>query len=83
MDEVFGYMPPVSNPPSKQLLLTLLKQARVFGVGLVLSTQNSVDLGHKGLSNTGTWFIGRLQTERDKARVRDGLQDAAGSDHHG
>jgi hypothetical protein len=81
MDEVFGYMPPVANPPSKQLLLTLLKQARAFGVGLVLSTQNPVDLDYKGLSNTGTWFIGRLQTQRDKARVRDGLRGAAGSDH--
>jgi len=76
MDEVFGYMPPVANPPSKQLLLTLLKQARAFGVGLVLSTQNPVDLDYKGLSNAGTWFIGRLQTERDKARVREGLQSA-------
>jgi len=81
MDEIFGYMPPVANPPSKQLFLTLLKQARAYGVGLVLATQNPVDLDYKGLSNTGTWFIGRLQTERDKARVRDGLEGAAGSDH--
>ncbi len=81
MDEIFGYMPPVANPPSKRLLLTLLKQARAYGVGLVLATQNPVDLDYKGLSNTGTWFIGRLQTERDKARVSDGLQGAAGSDH--
>ena len=81
MDEIFGYMPPVANPPSKSLFLTLLKQARAYGVGLVLATQNPVDLDYKGLSNTGTWFIGRLQTERDKARVRDGLEGAAGSDH--
>ncbi len=78
MDEVFGYLPPVGNPPSKVLLLTLLKQARAFGVGLCLSTQNPVDLDYKALSNMGTWFIGRLQTERDKARLLDGLQSAAG-----
>ncbi|MFK8053918.1 MAG: ATP-binding protein [Woeseiaceae bacterium] len=76
MDEIFGYMPPVANPPSKQLLLTLLKQARAYGLGLVLSTQNPVDLDYKGLSNTGTWMIGRLQTERDKARVMEGLEGA-------
>ncbi len=74
MDEIFGYMPPVANPPSKALLLTLLKQARAYGLGLVLSTQNPVDLDYKGLSNTGTWFIGRLQTERDKQRVLEGLE---------
>ena len=79
MDEIFGYFPPVANPPSKTPLLTLLKQARAFGVGVVLATQNPVDLDYKGLSNTGTWFIGRLQTERDKARVLDGLEGAAGS----
>ena len=72
MDEVFGYLPPVSNPPSKLPLLTLLKQARAFGVGLVLATQNPVDLDYKALSNAGTWFLGKLQTERDKARVLDG-----------
>ena len=77
MDEIFGYFPPVANPPSKAPLLTLLKQARAFGVGVVLATQNPVDLDYKGLSNTGTWFIGRLQTERDKARVLDGLEGAA------
>ncbi len=65
MDEIFGYMPPVANPASKKLFLTLLKQARAYGLGLVLATQNPVDLDYKGLSNTGTWFIGRLQTERD------------------
>ncbi|MDJ0926565.1 MAG: ATP-binding protein [Gammaproteobacteria bacterium] len=79
MDEIFGYLPPVANPPSKQLFLTLLKQARAFGLGLVLSTQNPVDLDYKALSNCGTWFIGRLQTERDQARVKDGLMGAAGS----
>jgi Helicase HerA, central domain len=79
MDELFGYMPPVANPPSKTLFLTLLKQARAYGLGLVLATQNPVDLDYKGLSNTGTWFIGRLQTERDKARVVEGLEGAADS----
>ncbi len=74
IDEIFGYMPPVSEPPSKKPLLTLLKQARAYGVGVVLATQNPVDLDYKGLSNTGTWFLGRLQTERDKERVLDGLQ---------
>ncbi len=77
MDEIFGYFPPVANPPSKAPLLTLLKQARAFGVGVVLATQNPVDLDYKGLANTGTWFIGRLQTERDKARVMEGLEGAA------
>ncbi len=80
MDEIFGYLPPVANPPSKKLFLTLLKQARAYGLGLVLSTQNPVDLDYKGLSNTGTWFIGRLQTERDKARVMEGLEGASGGE---
>lgn len=79
MDEIFGYFPPTANPPSKKPLLTLLKQARAYGVGIVLATQNPVDLDYKGLSNTGTWFIGRLQTERDKARVMEGLEGAAAS----
>jgi hypothetical protein len=79
MDEIFGYFPPVANPPSKQPLLTLLKQARAFGLGVVLATQNPVDLDYKGLANTGTWFIGRLQTERDKARVLEGLEGASAS----
>jgi hypothetical protein len=79
MDEIFGYFPPVANPPSKQPLLTLLKQARAFGLGVVLATQNPVDLDYKGLSNAGTWFIGRLQAERDRNRVLDGLERAAGS----
>ena len=74
MDEVFGYLPPVANPPSKLPLLTLLKQARASGVGIMLATQNPVDLDYKALSNTGTWFLGKLQTERDKARVLDGLE---------
>lgn len=77
MDEVAGYFPPVANPPTKPPMLTLLKQARAFGLGITLATQNPVDLDYKGLSNIGTWFIGRLQTERDKARVLDGLEGAA------
>ena len=79
MDEVFGYLPPTANPPSKTPLLTLLKQARAYGLGIVLATQNPVDLDYKGLSNAGTWFLGRLQTARDKARVLDGLEGAASS----
>jgi hypothetical protein len=78
MDEVAGYFPPVSKPPSKPPMLTLLKQARAFGLGITLATQNPVDLDYKGLSNIGTWFLGRLQTERDKARVLEGLEGAAG-----
>lgn len=76
MDEVFGYFPPSANPPSKLPMLTLLKQARAFGLGVVLATQNPVDLDYKGLANCGTWFLGRLQTERDKLRVLDGLEGA-------
>ncbi|MDO5090982.1 MAG: DUF87 domain-containing protein [Cardiobacteriaceae bacterium] len=76
MDELFGYLPPSANPPSKKPLLTLLKQARAFGLGLVLSTQNPVDLDYKALSNAGTWLIGRLQTAQDRARVADGLTSA-------
>jgi hypothetical protein len=76
MDEIFGYFPPVSNPPSKTPLLTLLKQARAYGLGIMLTTQNPADLDYKGLANAGTWFIGRLQTERDKARLLDGLESA-------
>src|SRR6187551_395213 len=83
MDEVAGYLPPVANPSSKLPLLTLLKQARAFGVGLVLATQNPVDLDYKALSNTGTWFLGKLQTERDKARVLDGLEGATSAAGHG
>ena len=77
MDEVFGYFPPTANPPSKLPMLTLLKQARAFGLGVVLATQNPVDLDYKGLGNAGTWFLGRLQTDRDKMRVLDGLETAA------
>lgn len=77
MDEVFGYFPPTKNPPSKLPMLTLLKQARAFGLGVVLATQNPVDLDYKGLSNTGAWFLGRLQTERDKLRVMEGLEGAS------
>jgi hypothetical protein len=81
MDEIFGYFPPVANPPSKKPLLTLLKQARASGLGIVLATQNPVDLDYKGLSNTGTWFIGRLQTERDKLRVLEGLEGVSSDTH--
>lgn len=74
IDEVMGYLPPTRQPPSKPPLLTLLKQARAYGLGIVLATQNPVDLDYKGLGNTGTWFLGRLQTERDKDRVIEGLE---------
>jgi len=77
MDEIHGYFPPVSNPPSKPPLLTLLKQARAFGLGVVLATQNPMDLDYKGLANIGTWFIGRLQTDRDRQRLMDGLEGAS------
>ncbi len=77
MDEVFGFFPPVAEPPSKRPMLTLLKQARAYGLGVVLTTQNPVDLDYKGLSNAGTWFLGRLQTERDKDRVLEGLEGVA------
>src|SRR5690606_32912577 len=76
MDEIFGYFPPTANPPSKPPMLTLLKQARAYGLGVVLATQNPVDLDYKGLGNTGTWLIGRLQTERDRDRLLDGLSAA-------
>lgn len=79
MDEIFGYLPPTANPPSKKPMMTLLKQGRAFGLGCLLATQNPVDLDYKALSNIGTWFLGRLQTERDKLRVLDGLQGAASS----
>jgi len=78
MDELFGYLPPQSNPPSKEPLLRLLKQARAYGLGLLLATQNPVDLDYKALSNAGAWFIGKLQTERDKERLLEGLQSAGG-----
>ena len=83
MDEVSGYLPPTASPPAKLPFLTLLKQARAFGVGVVLATQNPVDLDYKALSNAGTWLLGRLQTERDKARVLDGLEGAAGTQGSG
>ncbi|GAB4535938.1 MAG: DUF87 domain-containing protein [Anaerolineales bacterium] len=76
-DEIFGYLPPTANPPSKMLMLRMLKQARAFGVGQVLVTQNPVDVDYKALSNAGTWFIGKLQTDRDRERLLDGLQSAA------
>jgi len=77
-DEIHGYLPPVANPPSKPLIIRLLKTARAFGVGLVLTTQNPVDIDYKGISNAGTWMIGRLQTDQDKQRLLDGLESAAG-----
>lgn len=83
MDEIFGYFPPTRNPPSKSPMLTLLKQARAFGLGVVLATQNPVDLDYKGLSNAGTWFLGRLQTKRDKERVLEGLEGASTAAGHG
>ena len=79
MDEVAGYLPPTANPPTKKPIMTLMKQARAFGVGVVLSTQNPVDIDYKALSNAGTWMIGRLSTERDKARLLEGLKSAAGN----
>jgi Skp family chaperone for outer membrane proteins len=82
MDEIFGYFPPTANPPSKVPMLTLLKQARAFGLGVVLATQNPVDLDYKGLSNAGTWFLGRLQTARDKDRVLEGLEGASTAAGH-
>ena len=78
-DEVFGFVPPVANPPAKQPILTILKQARAFGVGMVLATQNPVDIDYKAISNAGTWMIGRLQTERDKDRLLEGMRSAAGT----
>ena len=76
-DEISGYLPPISNPPSKTIIIRMLKQARAFGVGLILSTQNPVDFDYKALSNAGTWLIGKLQTDQDKARLLDGLEGAA------
>ncbi len=78
MDEVYGYLPPTGEPPTKKPMLTIFKQGRAFGLGLVLSTQNPVDLDYKAMSNAGTWLVGRLQTENDKARVLEGLRSAAG-----
>ena len=87
MDEIFGYLPPTAMPPSKQPLLRMLKQARAFGVGLLLATQNPVDVDYKALSNAGTWFIGKLQTDQDKQRLLDGLEScrprSAGARQHG
>ena len=79
MDEVFGFVPPTAAPPTKKPILTILKQARAHGLGLVLSTQNPVDLDYKAMSNAGTWMVGRLQTERDKARILEALESATGS----
>lgn len=76
MDEIYGYLPPSAMPPSKKPMMILLKQARAFGLGILVATQNPVDLDYKALANIGTWWIGRLQTERDKARLLDGLEGA-------
>ena len=81
MDEIYGFFPPTKNPPSKEPMMLLLKQARAYGVGVILSTQNPVDLDYKGLSNMGTWFIGRLQTTQDVDRVIDGLGGQVGSSY--
>jgi hypothetical protein len=78
MDEVMGYVPPTAAPPTKKPIMTLMKQARAFGVGVVLATQNPVDIDYKAISNAGTWMVGRLQTERDKARLLDGMSAAGG-----
>ncbi len=83
MDEIYGYLPPTAMPPSKKPMMTMLKQGRAFGLGVLLATQNPVDLDYKALSNIGTWWLGRLQTERDKARVLDGLEGAAASNSSG
>ena len=81
IDEMFGYFPPYpKNPPTKDPILRLLKQARAFGLGLILATQNPGDLDYKGLSNAGTWFIGRLQSDNDKQRVMAGLESLATAD---
>ncbi|MCP4147420.1 MAG: ATP-binding protein, partial [bacterium] len=74
MDEIFGYLPPYpQNPPSKTPLLLMLKQARAFGLGLVLATQNPKDIDYKALTNMGTWFIGKLQADGDRERILEGL----------
>jgi hypothetical protein len=82
MDEIYGYLPPYpQNPPSKNPLMILMKQARAFGLGVVLVTQNPKDIDYKALTNTGTWFIGKLQAEMDRERVMEGLRgilDASG-----
>jgi hypothetical protein len=76
LDECFGYVPPSGEPPSKKPILTILKQARAFGVGLVLVTQNPVDIDYKAMSNAGTWIVGRLQTDNDKRRILDGIPNS-------
>lgn len=80
MDEIYGFFPPTAEPPSKKPMITLLKQARAIGLGIILTTQNPVDLDYKGLSNCGTWFIGKLQTDRDRARIIEGLKLTKGQD---
>lgn len=73
-DEIAGYCPPVREPPSKKLLLLLIKQARAFGLGLLLASQNAVDLDYKVISNANVRFIGRLGAQRDIQRVSVGLE---------
>jgi hypothetical protein len=77
MDEIYGYFPPIANPPAKKPMLLLLKQARAYGIGVILATQNPVDLDYKGLANIGTWFVGRLQTSQDQDRVVEGIVGAS------
>jgi hypothetical protein len=74
LDEAHGFLPPhPSNPPTKRPLVALMKQARAYGVGCVLATQNPMDLDYRALSNAGFWALGRLQTDADRARVMEGL----------
>jgi hypothetical protein len=83
-DEVYGFLPPhPANPPTKRPLVSLMKQARAFGVGVVVATQNPMDLDYRALSNAGLWFVGRLQTDADRARVADGLALATRADDEG
>jgi hypothetical protein len=73
-DEVYGFVPPhPANPPTKKPLVSLLKQARAFGLGVVVATQNPMDLDYRALSNAGVWCVGRLQTDADRGRVVDAL----------
>ncbi len=80
-DEVYGFLPPhPNNPPTKRPLVALMKQARAFGVGVVVATQNPMDLDYRALSNAGLWCIGRLQTDADRARV---VESVAGGEAAG
>jgi hypothetical protein len=76
-DEVYGLVPPhPANPPTRTPLVSLMKQGRAFGVGVVLATQNPMDLDYRTISNAGLWAVGRLQTDADRARVIEGLTGA-------